>query len=261
MRRLALYLGVTVIAFLTGFFCAKTGNSLAQAALLRDAPEEAPAAEIVTQEPSTPAAPVQEVKLDESSSPYADAGIVVWDVREKGIRLEARVTSLKQDLPPEVFRDSPYWSRLTIKNLQSNKVLYDEKFSGLFVSMYTRDLNNDSHVELIVTMTPGAVCEQLSIFEVTPERARLILYKPHRLLGDAEFVNVEGNLTDVIITDAELGTGPYYTTRYVWQGKKYRPVATVAAEEYFKNRQSLFKKWRRSSKSWVDALVRRFRDV
>jgi hypothetical protein len=130
---------------------------------------------------------------------------------------------------------------LVISNIKTGHIIYEEMFSEVFVSMYKRDLNNDSHDELILTMTPGAISNHLLIITVTPKRAYLILDKSYRANHSVEFVNVL-NKSDVFITDAELGTGPYYTTHYSWRGKSYQPEALVPYEFFSRYKKSLRQK-------------------
>jgi hypothetical protein len=260
MRRLLFYAGALSATFLVGYLRARI-NPLSIKSRINPSPIKLmppPLAQAAQQSPIPPPLPppppVQQAAPREDTSPCHDEAIITWDAREEGAMLEARFEGLRQPFPDDLWdqKKYPYWSRLTIKNLRTKRVIYEERFeSSLFVSMYTRDLNGDSHVELILTTTPGAVCEQMSIFSVTPSGVKLLLYKPHRLLGDAEFVKGENGLTDVVITDAELGTGPYYTTRYVWQGRRFKPVATVPVEEFIRNRQSLLQRQKRRSKRGV----------
>lgn len=169
----------------------------------------------------------QELAVEQRQpEPYRVASVIVWDVDSMNARIEARMETLNE---PEsnIFAIAP--TRLIIKNLSMNQLLFEEKSGDSFVSMYARDLNDDYIDELIVTWAAGS-SYRIQIIAVDTTRADVILNESYRL--DAALVDLSGVAkVDVLITTGNSGVGPFYTTRYVWTGEQYKAVGQMPYEK------------------------------
>lgn len=170
------------------------------------------------------------------SASYEDAIIYVWELADSGTRIEAKVQTSTATL-----KDSPSGmplSKIAIRNLRSQKVIFEQSLDERPIYVIKRDLNGDGVLELIASWTSGAVGEQIKILTIDEDKATIVLDESYRV--DASLVDASEKAIDVLITTAESGVSPAYTTRYVWQGEKYKPVGRVRYEHFVRQIKGLF---------------------
>lgn len=171
------------------------------------------------------------------SASYETAIVYVWELGSAGTKIEAKVETLSV-----MLKDAPIGtplSKLVIRNLKSQKVIFEQSVDDRPIYMITRDLNGDGDMELIVSWTSGAVAERIEIFTIGENEARRVLDEAYRV--DATLADLSDETVDVLITTAESGASPAYTTRYVWQGGQYKPVGRVRYEHFIKQVKGLFR--------------------
>lgn len=140
-----------------------------------------------------------------------------WEL-DDGTRLEARAERVRGS------GGATGW-RVTVRNPATGALLLSREISYLN-SIYVRDLNADGRPELIIDWDHGVCCSSLEIYEVDAGRAREILNEAYR--ADAALIDLSGDgEVDVLISTAKGGALPTFTTRYVWQGERYRPAGSV----------------------------------
>lgn len=157
-------------------------------------------------------------------------GIFVWEVDE-GLKLEARAEQVSAS--GEITT-----SRLIVKNLATNNIILQKEYDGFITSMYTRDLNSDQHPELLLTWTRGTVADNLEVFSVNTTQAQTLLAETYRT--DATLTYISGDSVDILISTGDSSAGPFYTTRYVWKGDRYKPAGKVQYEKLTRAIEKLF---------------------
>ncbi len=135
---------------------------------------------------------------------------------------EVRVRTIKVSLD-QLPQNMPY-SYLEIRNPATGAQILREDVRGFPISVYTLDVNGDEKKELVTVWTAG-VGQRLQIFDVGPAQARPVFDESYRL--DAALVNLGGGTIDILLTSAEYGTGPFFTTRYVWRNGRYESAGTA----------------------------------
>jgi hypothetical protein len=154
---------------------------------------------------------------------YRDVSTAIWKVGDAGSMVEAKLEVLERKDDSSI--GSKRLARLSVKNLVTGKVLYSKESDDTPMYMYVRDLNDDGFEELILNWSGGSA-SRLEILEVNVDNARDILYESYRV--DAALIDLGGKgVVDVLITTAESGAGPFYTTRYVWRGGRYQAMGRV----------------------------------
>jgi hypothetical protein len=170
---------------------------------------------------SIPQLPTSSGGVNQRGAKYIEIATVIWEVNGRGAKAEAKLEVLEN----EVSSGNLPFARLKIMNLVTSKVIFEKEYADSPISMFVRDLNGDSIKELIVNWEGGSA-SRLEILEVNVDSARVILYESYRV--DAALIDLSGKgIVDILITTAESGVGPFYTTRYVWRGREYRSVGRV----------------------------------
>jgi len=179
---------------------------------------------------------------DKTTGPYPfPVNICSWEL-DDGTRIEARAEKTN---PP----DEPTTWQITVKNLTTNKVilrreiLYD-------LSMYLRDLKGYGQRELIIDWDHGVCCRQLEIYEIDRRGAHELLNEAYR--ASATLIDMYGKgKVDVLISTAEGGALPMITTRYVWQGDRYRPVGSFPSGKLLSELRNRFSERSRARRRTV----------
>lgn len=167
--------------------------------------------------------PSSSVAKMQSNVPLAN--VCTWEI-DDGTRLEAKAE--KVNAPDE----ATIWN-VTVRNLATDVILLNREIFYL-TSMYIRDLNGDGKPELIIDWDHGVCCSSLEIYEVDAQKAREILNEAYRV--DATLIDLSGEgKVDVLISTAEGGAMTKFTTRYVWQGEKYKPMGKVSSEVFIRS--------------------------
>lgn len=174
---------------------------------------------------------------DQLGAKYIDVATAIWEVNSQGIKAEAKLERLEHEAP---FNTHPF-ARLTIMNLATHEIIFEEKNDDSPISMFVRDLNGDGIKELILNWEGGSA-SRLEILEVNADSARVVLYESYRV--DAALIDLSGKgEVDILITTAESGTGPFYTTRYTWRERRYQVAGRVP---YAKLRSAINREFRQS---------------
>jgi hypothetical protein len=172
----------------------------------------------------------------ETSNVYEPVSFVVWTVGENST-IEARLEVLSKTSKDYSASLSP--SRLVIKNRNSDKIIFEQNSADTPVSMYVRPLNEDIGEALIVTWSGGSA-DRIEIFDVGETSVRKVLSESFRI--DASLADLSGvGQIDVLITTGDNGSGPFYTTRYVWDGTSYKPTSKVLYKDFVNFIQKSFK--------------------
>ncbi|MFL6276473.1 MAG: hypothetical protein ACJ74G_14880 [Blastocatellia bacterium] len=182
--------------------------------------------------------PVQASSIvEDASTDYKLANAVVWEVDEKGTRAEAKIEVLSS--PPKDHPTDKPLSRLTIRNVSTQAILFSQESDDSPVSMYIRPLNEEVGEGLVVVWSGGSA-DRIEILKVDAEQSSVILKESYRI--DAAFVDLSGaGQVDVFITTGEGGNGPFYTTRYVWKKEHYEPVGKIEYKKFINTINSQFK--------------------
>ena len=166
--------------------------------------------------------------VSRSDDYYREANVLRWDVDGRGTFVEARVETIKVTV--DKLPTGLSFSHLTIKSLTTGSLIYQEEIDGFPISAYTLDVNGDRTPDLVTTWTAGTVAERLQIFNVSATQAGVLFNESYRV--DASLLNLSEGALDIFVTTAEFGTGPFYTTRYVWDGESYRAIGKVAHSSF-----------------------------
>ena len=167
-------------------------------------------------------------KLDPEN--YFIANTAIWEVGT-GAYLGGMIETKKR--PTDKITPD---SRLTIKNLSNNVVLYERDFDGAPNSMYLRNVTPDDEPELIADLGIAASSNQFQIFAVTPSEAHLILNENYS--QDATLIDLTGEAVDVLITTGFAQAAPLTTTLYQFKGDRYQSAGEIS----YKRMRSLFSK-------------------
>jgi hypothetical protein len=116
-------------------------------------------------------------------------------------------------------------SRITIKNVSSDKIIYEMDFEGGLNYMYIRNLTPDDRPELIVDIGIAASSNQFQVLSVTPSQARLILDVNY--IHDVSLVTIDENSTDVLVTTGLAHAMPYTSSLYRFEGDRYKLVGRI----------------------------------
>ncbi len=171
------------------------------------------------------------VNPEENDRLYRTVSMVSWDVK-KNVRVEARLEVLNQDCQSKPCQ-VPY-SRLIVKNLATNRIIYQRDDSDEPVCLYLRGSDG-----LIINWRGGSA-DRIEILLVAENEAHRVLYESYRL--DAALITfTKDEEISVLITTAEGGGMPLYTTRYVWEGDRYKPVSRISFEHFSGDLTKLFK--------------------
>ena len=155
---------------------------------------------------------------------------------------EAKVEVIDKDNPATVPIDLQP-SHLTIRNLATNKIIYERDEDIYFLSMYARPLNGMD--ALVINWDRGVCCNQLEVLAVDANQARDIFSEAYR--ADATLVDFsgDGERVDILVTTADGGAMHRYTTRYVWRNGRYQSVGRVSTEKLVNDLRREFKTQRR----------------
>jgi hypothetical protein len=165
-----------------------------------------------------PAVPQLTGKLDPQH--YFVANSTIWQLIN-GVFLGAMIETRRN--PADTHSPS---SRITIKNLTSNTILYEKDLDSSPNFLYVRNLIPDLEPELIVDLGVAASSSnQFQIFAVNPSTAQLILNESYT--RDATLIDIDGEAVDVLITTGEAQTAQFKTTLYRFEGDQYRSAGVV----------------------------------
>lgn len=161
-------------------------------------------------------------RVEDQSPMYQNVSTVNWGVSQD-VQIEAKLERLNKPLS-----DAPTGlplARLTVRNLSTSRIIYEQSSDDSPISMCARDINGDVGRALVVTWSGGSA-ERLEILSVNATQAQVLLNEAYRV--DASLISLLGDSQlDVLITTGESGVGPFYTTRYVWDGRKYQRMGQV----------------------------------
>jgi hypothetical protein len=163
-------------------------------------------------------------KLDQQH--YFVSNSAIWQV-SNGVFLGAMIET-KRSVSDVVSPDS----RITIKNLSSNTILYEKDVEGVPNSLYVRNVTPDLEPELIVDMgIPASSSNQFQIFTITSSRAYLILDENY--VQDATLLDISDDAVDVLITTRtghatrKARVDPLTTTLYRFQWDRYKSAGEI----------------------------------
>ena len=177
----------------------------------------APSARVRSSDSSPSTENAQEARQDE----YRVVSVIVWSVDDQGTRVEAKLETVDEPLK----HPSLIPSRLTIRNLANSQTVFEQNSADVALSAYVRGLNDVVGEALVVTWSGGSG-ERMQILTVDPSSAHVILDQRYRV--DAALIDLSGQgHLDVLITTGDSGVGPFYTTRYVWNGDRFQPAGRV----------------------------------
>jgi hypothetical protein len=166
----------------------------------------------------------------EKDSSYQIVSMVTWEVT-RGVRVEARLEVLTKECRP-VRCQLPY-AHLVIKNLLTNKIIYQRDESDRPESLYNHGTDG------LVVNWRGGSADRIEILSVNEREAHRVLYESYRF--DAAVITFSGDEEmNVLITTAEGGGMPLYTTRYVWKDHSYQAAGRVPFKRFSEELEKLF---------------------
>ncbi len=215
MSKRFLYLIVVLVTFLTGCLIGKF-MGMSHEHLSPNAQEEFMRAEIQTRV-------------------YQEASVITWE-DEDGVKIEAKVDMLAE---PAKHTNLPT-SRLTLKNLNTNQIIYERDEDRFLISMYEQPLHD---MDTLIIKWSGGSADRLEILAVDSKQAHDIFFEAYRL--DAALIDLDGNNddgdADVLITTADGGGMSLYVERYVWKEGKYQKAGRVSYAKLVKELGKEFK--------------------
>lgn len=159
-----------------------------------------------------PASSVAQVTGSLNHERYYIANSVSWIIGDN-VFLTATIETRK--LPTETARPV---SKIMVKNLSSNTILYQQEVEGTPLSMYTRNVTPDPNPELIVDWDIAAASNQFQMFSVSSSLVTMLLDENYRL--DTTFIDLGNDGIGLLITTGEGGAGPFETTLYTFQNNR-----------------------------------------
>lgn len=159
--------------------------------------------------------PLVEAKMD--SEQYQIFAQLEWEVdgRITDVKLETLIERAKS-----VDTAHPV-SRLIITERSTQKVLYEQTINDRPLSLCTHQLNEDVGEGLIVKWTGGSA-DRIEILAAINGQVCNVLTTAYRL--DATLLQLSDTTTAVLVTSAEGSGDTFYSTLYVWEGGRYRPI-------------------------------------
>jgi hypothetical protein len=122
-------------------------------------------------------------------------------------------------------------SRLTIRNLTSDKIIYQKDLDGSPGSMSVAYLTPDGIPKLYLNHYTAASASNVYIFSVSDSNTHLILDKNYS--GEEQPILLYEPSTDsvdILLSDRGLGLEPTKLSRYRWQNGQYSLLGTVPYE-------------------------------
>ena len=150
----------------------------------------------------------------------------MWDDYKTSTRFEARLLTLTPKLVDAPY-DAPI-SRLMIKNLTTGKMIFQQEIDFRPLRMHPESLFENT--QALVTEWVGGTANGIMIFSVNPSGARLVLDEGYRV--GVSFICSNSSNVDVFITSGCCGDGPFFTTRYVFDGHSYKPKGSMAYGDF-----------------------------
>lgn len=157
--------------------------------------------------------------------PYREVNLITWDDYKAHVRYQASILTLSSPLA-EAPTDTAI-SRLVVRNLTSGKTIFRKDIDYRPLAAYPKVLDNG---QALISEWEGGSAESVMIFSITPSDAKVILDESYRV--DVSFIPVDVDQIDVFITSGCCGIGPFFTTRFTYDGKSYKPIASIPHETF-----------------------------
>lgn len=164
--------------------------------------------------------PITHNKAEEAKNSPDIINSIKWEVNDE-VRVEASVEEITN-------KEGQKSTRLLIKNISLNEILFQTDDVGFVSSMYANDVNGDGIPELILTTTYGVGGSTLRIYSVHPKQVSLLFKEFYRI--DASVIHLSdpsSGVMDILLTTGETANGPFYTSRYIWNNNHFLMVGKV----------------------------------
>jgi len=157
---------------------------------------------------------------------YHEVSAAIWDDYKENTRFDARIFTLIPRLIDAP--DNVPISRLVITNLTTERTIFQRDMDFRPLGMHTERLFDNQLA--LVTEWAGGSADGIMIFSVSPLGGKVVLDEDYRI--GASFIPGGGDTVDVFITSGCCGVGPFYTTRFVYNGQAYKPAGSMAFEDF-----------------------------
>lgn len=166
----------------------------------------------------------QAIKINKSPNDSIDdnyqiISLMNWDYIESGRneKIEARLESIKVNSGNK--EDSLPISRLIIKNVTLNKVIFEYTNDAVPITMYKVDVGLEPESILVVTWSGGSA-DHIEIFTIDERPIKKVFSNYYR--GEAIFADLfDDKKKDLFITTTDDKTGEFFLYRYVWREHEF----------------------------------------